>query len=99
KYLWEVYKKPEDREYGYYCLPILFDGSYVGLIEPYYRKEESTLEIRSLHIFDHPSEQEGLQDALVEELQQFAAYVRAERIEDKSSHSFLKDVCRHGSHS
>ncbi|MBU7032828.1 MAG: winged helix DNA-binding domain-containing protein, partial [Theionarchaea archaeon] len=42
KYLWEVYKKPEDREYGYYCLPILFDGSYVGLIEPYYRKEEST---------------------------------------------------------
>jgi hypothetical protein len=91
KYLWEVYKKPKDRRYGYYCLPILFNSSYVGLIEPYYRKEDKTLEIRNLHIFDHHSDQGGFKDALAEELHRFEEYVTAASIEDKSSHPFLRD--------
>ncbi|MBS3789958.1 MAG: YcaQ family DNA glycosylase [Candidatus Thermoplasmatota archaeon] len=49
EYVWEIYKKKEDRKYGYYCLPILYNGEYVGLIEPY--KDDDVLEIKNLHLF------------------------------------------------
>ncbi|GEM_PF-1473549 len=49
EYVWEIYKKKEDRRYGYYCLPILYDSEYVGLIEPY--KNDDVLEIKNIHLF------------------------------------------------
>ncbi|MGM0405779.1 MAG: DNA glycosylase AlkZ-like family protein [Thermoplasmatota archaeon] len=49
EYVWEIYKKVEDRKYGYYCLPILYNDEYIGLIDPYC--DEMKLEIRNLHMF------------------------------------------------
>ncbi len=49
EYVWEIYKKKEDRTYGYYCLPILYNDEYVGLIEPY--QDDDVLEIKNLHLF------------------------------------------------
>ncbi len=50
-YTWEVYKRPSERVYGYYCLPILWKGQYAGLIEPFLRKKDCVLEVRSMHLF------------------------------------------------
>jgi uncharacterized protein YcaQ len=92
KYVWEVYKKPKDRIYGYYCLPILFNGEYVGLIEPYHRNEDNILEIRGFHIIDKDINKERFMLTLLEELKRFRDYLKAERIEDLSSHPFLTDI-------
>lgn len=33
-YTWEVYKKPEQRKYGYYTMPILYGDRLIGRIDP-----------------------------------------------------------------
>jgi uncharacterized protein YcaQ len=81
EYSWEVYKKAEDRKYGYYCLPVLFNGDYVGLIEPFYRKKEKILEVRSLHILK--SVDKRFERAFEEELARFCENLGAKTVEMK----------------
>ena len=90
KYRWEVYKKAEDRVYGYYCLPILFNGETVGLIEPYFKKKEKVLEIRSFHMVQSV-DKDRFMGAMTGELQRFAANVKAEKLTVDES-TWLKDV-------
>ncbi|TFG15600.1 winged helix-turn-helix domain-containing protein [Candidatus Thorarchaeota archaeon] len=89
EYVWEVYKKKEDRIYGYYCLPILYDGDYVGLIEPRFRGEDKTLEVRSLHLFNDISEDAAFSEAFGEELERFMEYLGADTLEDKSQNKWF----------
>ena len=81
EYSWEVYKKPKDRVYGYYCLPVIFNGEYVGLIEPYFRKQNRVLEIRSFHFLGGHIERARFLSALRGELERFCEYLNAERSE------------------
>lgn len=90
KYSWEVYKKVEDRVYGYYCLPILFNGEAVGLIEPYFKKKDKVLEIRSFHMVKG-IDKDRFMGALTGELQRFAANLEAEELTVDES-TWLKDV-------
>ncbi|MBU7043482.1 MAG: winged helix DNA-binding domain-containing protein [Theionarchaea archaeon] len=92
KYIWEVYKKPQDRLYGYYCLPVLFNGEYVALIEPYLRKGDNILEIRGFHILQEPKNKNRFHAAFLDELNRFNTYVGAERIQDLSAHPFLAHI-------
>ncbi|MFW6304531.1 MAG: DNA glycosylase AlkZ-like family protein [Candidatus Saliniplasma sp.] len=55
EYVWEIYKKAEDRKYGYYCLPILYNDEYVGLLDPYC--DGTKLEIRNFHRFVRPHDE------------------------------------------
>jgi uncharacterized protein YcaQ len=68
EYVWEVYKRPHERKHGYYCLPVFFNGDYVGLVEPYFRKKDRILELRSFHVLE-------------EEIGRFAANLGAVEIE------------------
>ncbi|MFH0816540.1 MAG: crosslink repair DNA glycosylase YcaQ family protein [Methanobacteriota archaeon] len=79
-YVWEVYKKAHERRWGYYCLPVMFDGDYVGLIEPWYGKKERRLEIRSFHLLDRNVQRGRLKRALTDELTSFASYLGAEKV-------------------
>lgn len=90
EYSWEVYKKAEDRKYGYYCLPILFNSNAVGLIEPFYRKKDKTLEIRSFHLLDTTVDKK-FKNALEAELSRFSSNLGAEALEVKSNR-WLEDV-------
>ncbi len=89
EYCWEIYKKAQDRKYGYYCLPVLFNGKAVGLMEPYYRKREKVLEIRNFHVLDESIEKEQFKRAVQEELERFSQYVRAENLEIKNGHQWI----------
>ena len=82
-YSWEVYKKEQDRRYGYYSLPILYDGNYVGLMDPFFRKTERVLEIRNFHIIDRDIARDRFLDALNREMSRFRSYLGAEKIEVK----------------
>ncbi|MBU6999400.1 MAG: YcaQ family DNA glycosylase [Theionarchaea archaeon] len=91
EYSWEVYKKVENRKYGYYCLPLLHNGDYVGLLDPFYRKENQTLEIRNFHLFD--SVDCHIKDAVVTELQRFLEYLGGQHIEAKNGPEWLQPGC------
>lgn len=92
RYSWEVYKKVEDRQYGYYCLPILFNGSYVGLLEPFFRKKDRTLEIRNFHILDIRIDQKRFKNALEAELQRFSENLGAEKLKVMVKKGLIADM-------
>ncbi len=83
EYSWEAYKKPKDRKYGYYCLPLLFNGDIVGLIEPFFRKKERVIEIRSFHVLKDDFDKTKFNYALNEELQRFSDNLKAKGLEFK----------------
>lgn len=92
EYSWEVYKKAKDRKYGYYCLPVLFNGSTVGLIEPFYRKKDKVLEIRSFHMLDKGVDKKKFQRTMKAELKRFSEYLGAEEIDVKGGHKWVKEI-------
>jgi hypothetical protein len=85
EYYWEVYKKPADRRYGYYCLPVMFNCRYVGLLDPFFRKDDHVLEIRSLHMFDQTVPRGRFLSALRAEISRFCGYLGAEKTEVKKA--------------
>lgn len=92
KYSWEVYKKAKDRKYGYYCLPILFNGNAVGLIEPFFKKKEKVLEIRSFHMLDKKADKKKFKSALEIELLRFSANLEAVGLEVNNGNEWLEDI-------
>jgi len=46
----EIYVPQPKRVYGYYVLPILHDGRFVGRLDPKLHRERGLLEIKSLHL-------------------------------------------------
>jgi hypothetical protein len=82
-YTWEVYKRPEERKFGYYCLPVMFNGAAVGLIDPFFRKNDRVLEVRNFHMLRRDIDRERFISALNAALQRFCAYLGAEKIETR----------------
>ncbi|MGM0509739.1 MAG: DNA glycosylase AlkZ-like family protein [Thermoplasmatota archaeon] len=89
EYVWEVYKPKEDRIYGHYCLPILYDDDYVGLIEPYF--DDGTLEIRNFHLFDEVDE-EGFKNQFEKEIDRYMRFLDAEKVEVKTDHHLVSGM-------
>ena len=54
-YAWEVYKKPEQRTYGYYVLPVLHRDRFVARFDGRYDAETKTL-----HVLGYWKEPDGL---------------------------------------
>ncbi len=44
-YVWEVYKKPKDRIWGYYVYPLLYKGEFIGRFEAKLNKKLKKLEV------------------------------------------------------
>lgn len=45
EYVWEVYKKVQDRVWGYYVYPLLYQGEFIGRLEAKLNKKLKILEI------------------------------------------------------
>ncbi len=96
EYTWEIYKQPHLRKYGYYCLPVLFRGDYVGLIEPFLRKKDRILEIKSFHVLDKSADTAEFREAVVAELERFVKNLGAEKTEaGKRCPGFIKLAAQH----
>ena len=42
-YVWEIYKKPEQRKWGYYVYPLLYKNRFIGRIEASIKKDDANL--------------------------------------------------------
>ncbi len=73
-YSWEIYKKPEQRRYGYYTMPILYGDRLAGRIDPKLDRASGVLLINILQI--EPSARLGKRDRarIDAELDRFAKF-------------------------
>ncbi len=83
EYVWEIYKKEKDRRYGYYCLPVIFNGDYVALIDPYYRKDEKVLEVRNFHLIRKDLDMDSFQEYFRIELKRLMKFLGAEELDGR----------------
>ena len=79
----ECYVPEGKRQYGYFCLPILYRDRFVGRMDCKAHRTSKVLEIRSLHI---ESDVDGdFIDALNAELQGFVKFNGCQQVEVKAS--------------
>ncbi len=83
EYVWEIYKKEKERKYGYYCLPVIFNGDYVALIDPYYRKDECILEIRNFHIIREDLDMDSFKEYFRLELKRLMKFLGANKLDER----------------
>jgi len=53
EYVWEVYKIPKDRKWGYYVFPLLYRGKFFGRVEANFNKKEKILHLFNLQLEDN----------------------------------------------
>ena len=62
-YVWEVYKPPEKRVYGYYVMPILYGTGFIGRLDPKLDRQNKRMIINSLLL-----EEKDIDKSLITEL-------------------------------
>ena len=75
----ECYVPAANRNFGYFCLPVLYGDSFVGRIDCKAHRKESRLNVVSLHMETEPHE--ALGSALADALHSFAVFNECESIE------------------
>ncbi len=70
----ECYVPEPKRKFGYFCLPILWNGNFIGRLDPKADRAEGVFHIRSLHIEDQPEHTEAFFADLKRKLSEFAAF-------------------------
>ncbi len=73
-YRLECYVPAAKRQFGYFCLPILFGDFFVGRIDCKAHRKEQRLEVISLHLDTEPANSELFFMLLKLKLQQFAEF-------------------------
>ena len=82
-YVWDLFHPPEKRRFGWYVLPILFSGRFVGRIEPRIEREERRVQVLGLWWEDRfaPRRAEGFVGAMREALRAYLRFASADRLE------------------
>jgi len=76
----ECYTPKEKRQYGYFCLPILFGDTFLGRMDCKAHRKEKQLELIHLHIENETIDLELWGKAFAAHLQQFAIFNGCESI-------------------
>jgi uncharacterized protein YcaQ len=74
-YIWEVYKVPEQRKYGYYILPVLYGERFIARLDPAFDRKAKRFTLRNWWWEEGFSPDESLLPTLREALAQFLAYL------------------------
>ncbi len=82
EYVWEGFFAPAKRRWGYYVLPILFGGRFVGRIEPRLDREGGCVEVLDLWWEDGfaPRRADGFVDAMRAALRAYLRFAGADRL-------------------
>ena len=80
RYRVEIYVPPAKREFGYYVLPILHDGAFVGRLDPKLHRERAELEIKGVWLEAGFRRSARFDRELGESLQDLAKFVGAQRV-------------------
>jgi uncharacterized protein YcaQ len=80
-YAWEVYKRADQRDYGYYVLPVLYGDRLIARLDPSYDRESKVLTIKGWWWEQGVDRKnDAMVAALRECFQAFARYLAAQEI-------------------
>ncbi|WP_417345345.1 winged helix-turn-helix domain-containing protein [Ferrimonas sp.] len=79
-YQLECYLPRGKRQYGYFCLPILWDGRLVARADCKAHRQQKHLEVMSLHLEPGLRRRDAFMSALEQELSRFAAFNHCHRV-------------------
>jgi len=91
-YTLECYVPKHKRKYGYFSLPILWQGNLVGLIDPKADRENKTFLIQNLHLHNNRIDIKQFGPAFARALNKFAEFHKCPKIQFNKniSHRILK---------
>lgn len=70
----ECYVPAAKRQYGYFCLPLLYRGEFIGRMDCKAHRKISHFEIKSLHVEHHSFDDERIIAAFAEAIGQFCQF-------------------------
>lgn len=79
-YVWEIYKKPEQRRYGCYTMPVLFGDRFIARFEPLYDRKSRTLIVRKWWWEDGLRIDQKALEAIDRTMEDFRVFLQAERV-------------------
>jgi uncharacterized protein YcaQ len=87
-YVWEVYKIPKDRRWGYYVYPLLFEGIFIGRLEVKFDKKTKNLKFFNLQLEDDFEFNNSSETAFITLQNRWKNMVKAEKITSDKSINF-----------
>jgi len=79
-YQLECYLPAAKRQYGYFCLPLLFRDEFIGRMDCKAHRKISHLEIKSLHLEKHKFDEELVITAFVDAITQFCHFQKCDSV-------------------
>ncbi|NPD89995.1 MAG: hypothetical protein HGN29_14880 [Asgard group archaeon] len=79
-YVWEVYKVPKDRKWGYYVYPLLYQNKFIGRLEAKFDKNKKELLIFNLILEDDFSFDSASKEAYYRLINRWERMLSAESI-------------------
>ncbi len=76
----ECYVPSHKRQYGYFCLPLLYGDAFVGRMDCKAHRKERCLEIKALHFEVHSGDSDALMAAFVPAVEAFMAFQDCTRV-------------------
>ncbi len=97
----ECYTPKEKRQYGYFCLPILFGDTFIGRVDCKAHRKEKQFEIIHLHIENQNIDIELWTQSFVKSIRQFATFngcqsVKLTQVSPSKLTDTLKRVIQNG---
>ena len=100
QYQIECYVPEAKRQYGYFCLPLLFRGEFIGRMDCKAHRKTRHLEIKALHFEEHGFDDDSVVAAFVDATEVFMGFqecdsVALTRVEPKSLTQSLQKALGH----
>jgi uncharacterized protein len=76
----ECYVPEPKRQYGYFCLPLLFRGEFIGRMDCKAHRKERRLEIKSLYLEKQSFDDDMVISAFVEAIKAFSEFQQCDSV-------------------
>ena len=86
-YQMECYVPEAKRQYGYFCLPLLYRDAFIGRMDCKAHRKIRHLEIKSLHWEQHNIDEDLVMTAFVDAITQFCQFQQCDSVSLTKTHS------------
>ncbi|MEM8615133.1 MAG: crosslink repair DNA glycosylase YcaQ family protein [Cyanobacteria bacterium P01_H01_bin.105] len=85
-YRLECYVPAAKRQYGYFCLPLLYRDTFIGQMDCKAHRKNNHLEIKSLHFEHHNFDEDLVISAFVDAITQFCQFQKCDSVSLTKAH-------------
>ena len=94
-YQLECYVPAPKRQYGYFCLPLLYRDEFIGRMDCKTHRKISHLEIKSLHFEQHNFDEDLVITKFVDAITQFCHFQKCDSVSLTKAHPKHPTKCLH----